>query len=104
MSTHLVVPVRHICHIQADPNASFQGPCHIDHNMTFGSHSAPNIWCSFFGLVIWITIHVLYCTVLLHYNDDMWSYETDPTLVYYSPYDAYYSHKQVKILELHDYL
>jgi len=34
----------------------------------------------------------------------MWSYETDPTLVYYSPYDAYYSHKQVKILELHDYL
>jgi len=46
-----------------------------DHNMTFSSHSAPKIWCSFFGLVIWIAIHILTCVDLLHYMDDAWSYE-----------------------------
>ena len=40
---------------------TFEGMRHVDCNMTFGSQSAPKIWCSFFGLVVWITIHVLSC-------------------------------------------
>ena len=36
--------------------------------------------------------------------DNTWSYETELALVFYSPYDAYYPCKQVKLLELYDYL
>ena len=36
--------------------------------------------------------------------DDMWSYEMDPTLAYYAPYDTFYLCKQVKLLELYDHL
>ena len=83
---------------------TFQGMRHVDHNMMFGSCSAPKIWCSFFGLVIWITIHVFACMDLLHYMDDAWSYETDPALVYYEPYDSYFPKKQTTLLHLYDHL
>jgi len=83
---------------------TFQGLRHVDHNMTFGSHSAPKIWCSFFSLVIWIMIYVFLCADLLHYMDNAWSYETEQALVYYSPYDTFYPHKQVKLMQLYDYL
>jgi len=41
---------------------------------------------------------------LLHYMDDAWSYETDPVLVYYEPYDSYFPCKQVTLLQLYDHL
>src|SRR5882724_12988904 len=83
---------------------TFQGMRHIDRNMTFGSHSAPKIWCSFFSLVIWISIHILVCMDLLHYMDDTWSYETDPALVYYELYDSHFPKKQATLLCLYDHL
>ena len=48
-----------------------QGLCHIDQNMTFGTHTAPKIWCSFFALVMWIAIHIYSCLDLLHYMECM---------------------------------
>ena len=83
---------------------TFQGMRHVDRNMTFGSRSAPKIWCSFFGLVIWIAIHVLACVDLLHYMDDTWSYETDPALVYYKRYDSHFPKKQATLLLLYNHL
>jgi len=83
---------------------TFQGMRHVDHNMTFGSRSAPKIWCTFFGLVIWVAIHICSCDDLLHYMDDAWSYETDPVLCYYEPYHSYYPWKQVSLLLLFDHL
>src|SRR5882724_188845 len=83
---------------------TFQGMRHIDCNMTFGSHSASKIWYSFLGLVIWITIHIFACTDLLHYMDDAWSYKTDPTLIYYEPYDSYFLSKQATLLHFYNHL
>jgi len=72
--------------------------------MAFGTHTAPRIWCTFFGLVIWIAVYVYLYPDILHYMDDAWSYEMDPTLVYYGPYNEWYPHKQVKLLLLYDEL
>ena len=44
---------------------TFQGLCHIDWNMAFGTHMAPKIWCSFFALVMSIAIHIYSCLDLL---------------------------------------
>jgi len=53
---------------------------------------------------MWIAIFVYLCPDLLHYMDDAWSYEMDPILVYYEPYDCCFPHKQVKLLLLYDEL
>jgi len=37
---------------------TFKGMRHVDCNLTFGTCSAPKIWCTFFGLVVWTTIHI----------------------------------------------
>jgi len=62
------------------------------------------IWCTFFGLVMWITIYIYLCPDLLHYMDDTWSYKMDPTLVYYEPYKSWFPCKQVKLLLLYNEL
>ena len=80
----------------------FEGLRHVDRNMTFGLCAAPKIWCTFFGLVMWIAIHIHSCADLMHYMDDAWSYETDPMLIYYAPHDSWFPHKQVTLLQLYD--
>src|SRR5882724_9060725 len=82
----------------------FQGLCHIDRNMAFGTRTAPKIWCSFFSLVMWIAIHIYHCLDLLHYMDNVWSYEMDTNLIYYELYDTWFPQKQVKLLLLYDEL
>ncbi|KAF8580167.1 hypothetical protein K439DRAFT_1265635, partial [Ramaria rubella] len=57
-----------------------------------------------FGLIIWIAIHVIHVTDLLHYMDDTWSYEMNETLTLYEPYESYYPLKQVQLLRLWDIL
>jgi len=76
----------------------------VDQNMVFGTCMAPNIWCMFFGLVMWIAIYIHLLPELLHYMDDAWSYEMEPALMYYKPYDAWYPQKQVKLLILYNEL
>jgi len=83
---------------------SLEGLRHVDHNMAFGSHTAPKIWCTFFALVMWITIYICACADLMQYVDNAWSYEMDPILAFYRPYDTQYPNKQVKLLELYDEL
>ena len=83
---------------------TFQGMRHVNHNMMFSSHSALKIWCSFFDLVIWITIHIFVCMDLLHYMENAWSYETDPALIYYKWYNSYFQKKQATLLHLYDHL
>jgi len=58
----------------------------------------------FFGLVMWIAIYIHLLPELLHYMDDAWSYEMEPALMYYKPYDAWYPQKQVKLLILYNEL
>src|SRR5882724_957181 len=66
--------------------------------------SAPQIWCTLFGLVIWIAIHVCLCEDVMHYMDDAWLYDTNPVLTYYAPYDAFCAAKQVTLLQLYNEL
>src|SRR5882724_2900575 len=56
----------------------------------------------FMGLVMWIGIHVYSIKDLLHYMDDSFSYDTNPSLEYYGPYNAYYPSKQCRLLILWD--
>ncbi|KIJ24645.1 hypothetical protein M422DRAFT_194440 [Sphaerobolus stellatus SS14] len=80
------------------------GERHVDRCLVFGNRGAPNIWCSFMALVIWIAIKVKFIEDLLHYMDDAFGYEMDPVLEYYAPYDKHYPKKQVALLRLWDEL
>jgi len=68
------------------------------------TRTAPKIWCTFFGLVMWIAIYVYLCADVMHYMDNAWSYEMDLTLIFYEPYSSYYPKKQVILLRLYDEL
>src|SRR5882724_7542868 len=81
---------------------TIDGERHIDRCMVFGSRSSPRIWCTFMGLVAWIVIHVYSIEDLLHYMDDAFTYDTDPTLQYYHPHDTHYPSKQCRLLTLWD--
>ncbi|KIJ27656.1 hypothetical protein M422DRAFT_271140 [Sphaerobolus stellatus SS14] len=80
------------------------GQRHVDRCLVFGNRGAPNIWCAFMALVVWIAIHIKQIEDLLHYMDDAFSYEMDPVLEYYAPYDSHYPKKQVALLRLWDEL
>src|SRR5882724_12582110 len=54
------------------------------------------------GLVTWIAIHVYHIGDLLHYMDDSFSFDTNPMLKCYEPYDTYYPSKQCRLLMLWD--
>ncbi|KIJ32237.1 hypothetical protein M422DRAFT_184884, partial [Sphaerobolus stellatus SS14] len=54
------------------------GQRHVDRCLVFGNRGAPNIWCAFMALVVWIVIHIKQIEDLLHYMDDAFSYEMDP--------------------------
>ena len=48
----------------------------------------------FIGLIMWIGIYIYPVDDLLHYIDDYFSYDANPTLEYYRPYNTYYASKQ----------
>ena len=73
---------------------TIDGEQHVDCSMVFGSRSSPQIWCTFMGLVTWISIHIYSIKDLLHYMDDCFSYDTNLTLEYYRPHNTYYPLKQ----------
>ena len=75
---------------------------HVDRCMQFGTRSAARIWCTFMGLVLWIAIHSKQIRDPLHYMDDTWSYDMDPRLHLYKPYNAFFPLKQVQMLQLWD--
>ena len=75
---------------------------HVDCRMVFGNRSSPHIWCTFMGLIIWITINVWGLLDLLHYMDNAFGYEYDHRLVLYKPYNKYLPSKQAALLTLWD--
>jgi len=66
---------------------TINGMQHVDWCMVFGSQSSPWIWCTFMGLIIWITINVCIFLDLLHYMDNVFGYEYNP--IFYAPYNDY---------------
>jgi len=54
------------------------------------------------GLVSWIGIYVYVIEDLLHYMDNAFTYDTNPALQYYPPYNMYYPSKQCRLLTLWD--
>ncbi|KIJ53091.1 hypothetical protein M422DRAFT_242196 [Sphaerobolus stellatus SS14] len=54
---------------------TIDGEWHVDRCLVFGNRGAPNIWCAFMALVMWIAIHVKFIADMLHYMDDAFSYE-----------------------------
>ncbi|KIJ39232.1 hypothetical protein M422DRAFT_175618 [Sphaerobolus stellatus SS14] len=54
------------------------------------------------SLIVWIAIRIKGIDDLLHYMDDMFRYEMDPQLEFYSLYNKYYPKKQVTLLQLWD--
>ncbi|KAF8583650.1 DNA/RNA polymerase [Ramaria rubella] len=81
---------------------TIDGMRHVNQCMEFGGCGSARIWCLLMGLVVWIAIHVKRIEDLLHYMDDTWSYDINPKLVYYAPYDNHYPSKQVRLLQLWD--
>jgi hypothetical protein len=76
----------------------------VDRCCCFGNGGSPRIWCTFFGLVIWIAVFVSNITDLLHYMDDAFGIDDNPDLEYYGPYECSYPKKQVLLLKLWDRL
>ncbi|KAI5823363.1 hypothetical protein K523DRAFT_286898 [Schizophyllum commune Tattone D] len=70
----------------------------------FGGRGSGRIWCTFFGLVLWIAIFVRLLEDLLGYVDDVFSWEFAANLEYYEPYGERYPAKQVGLLKLWDEL
>jgi len=54
------------------------------------------------GLVVWIGIYIYMIEDLLHYMDDTFTNDSNPTLQYYGPHDSYYPSKQCCLLTLWD--
>ena len=75
---------------------------HIDRCCVFGNHASGAIWCAFNALVLWIGVHMRELNGLLHYVDDVCSFEPNEHLAFYEPYQDFYPVKQVELLELFD--
>lgn len=76
----------------------------VDRCCCFGNGASPNIWCSFFGCIIWIAIVIKGITNLFHYMDDAFGFDDDDELEFYAPYACKYPRKQVQLLQLWDEL
>lgn len=89
---------------QARQPVRLDGEIYIDRNAVFGNRASGKIFCIFMALVCWIGSRVWMLDDLLHYIDDLFSYEYDPELVWYEPYQTSYPAKQTAILRLWDLL
>ena len=78
------------------------GQLHVDRCLVFGNRASGQIWSIFYALVLWVAVHVRGLRDMLHYVDDVFSYEYDEQLVRYEPYDASYPAKQTALLLLFD--
>ncbi|KAI0054894.1 hypothetical protein BV25DRAFT_1787109, partial [Artomyces pyxidatus] len=56
------------------------------------------------SLVLWIAIKIWFISALLAYVDDAFSHDRATRLALYAPYDAWYPPKQVRLLQLWDFL
>jgi len=78
------------------------GQRHIDRCLVIGGRTSGHIWCTFMALVIWMAIHIKGIKDILHYVDNVWSYDPSWMLQRYDPYNELYPPKQVALLKLWD--
>ena len=64
-ATYCQIPMHPLWQIKQ--TNTFKGLWHVDFNMAFRTHTAPKFQCTFYGLVMWITIYARMCADLMHY-------------------------------------
>ncbi|KAI5822215.1 DNA/RNA polymerase [Schizophyllum commune Tattone D] len=74
----------------------------VDGCNNFGGRGSGRIWCTFFGLVLWIAIFIRLLEDLFGYVDDAFSWEFEGNLEFYEPYGQLYPAKQVALMKLWD--
>ncbi len=72
--------------------------------MVFGNHTSGQLWCLFFGLVCWISIHKCSIEGLLHYVDDAFNMSFSDELSLYAPYGCLMPTDQCCFLHLLDHI
>ncbi|PBK94094.1 DNA/RNA polymerase [Armillaria gallica] len=77
---------------------------HVDRCNNFGNRGAGRIWCTFFGLVLWIATFVKLLTDIFGYVNDSFSWEFADRETWYGPYQKYLPAKQTTLLTLFDEL
>lgn len=83
---------------------TIEGGRHIDRCNNFGWRGAGGLWGCFFGLVMWIAIHIESILDLFAYVDDTFSWDLEDNLLRYEPYSTSFPAKQTRFLELWDHL
>ncbi len=77
---------------------------HVDCCNNFGNRRAGRIWCTFFGLVLWIATFVKLLTNIFGYVDDSFSWEFADRENWYGPYQKHLPVKQTALPTLFDEL
>ncbi|SJK99655.1 uncharacterized protein ARMOST_02963 [Armillaria ostoyae] len=89
---------------QIHQTVTIDGQRHVDRCNNFGNRGAGHIWCTFFGLVLWIAIFIKMLTDIFGYVDDSFSWEFVDKKTWYSPYHKLLPTKQTSLLKLFDEL
>ena len=87
---------------QARQASQIDGEYHVDHCAVFSSHTSGCIWCLFFSLVCWITIHKYGITDLLHYIDDAFNAVFTDKCILHQPYNQLMPVAQARFLQILD--
>lgn len=76
----------------------------VDRCNNFGNRGAGYLFCVFMSLVLWVAVNVWDLDGLLAYVDDNFGHDETEELVLYAPYNTSYPSKQVRLLQLWDWL
>ena len=77
---------------------------HVDRCNNFGNRAGGAIFTSFAHLVVWIAVFIILIIDLLSYCDDNFLWEFEDCMVVYEPYNKLMPARQVRLLQLWDYL
>jgi len=87
---------------QVRQGAEIDGVYHVDRNAVFGNRASGRIWCLILDCILWAAIHDYDLADLLVYVDDTFSYDYDPVLDFYEPYNRHMPKKQAALLRIWD--
>lgn len=83
---------------------TINGVRRVDRCNNFGNRGAGYLFCVFMSLVLWVAINVWDIDGMLAYVDDAFNFDEAEELAYYAPYDIFLPQKQVRFLQLWDWL
>jgi len=87
---------------QVRQGTEIDGVYHVDRNAVFGNRASGRIWCLLLDCILWAAIHDYGLEDLLAYVDDTYSYDYDPILDFYQPYNRHMPKKQAALLRIWD--